>query len=68
MAEFAPRRFAHTLWNEGAPFSADRRRLNPGGVGGEGRAVCSCGELSPVLPSSVQRRAWHRRHKDEAQT
>lgn len=36
-----------------------------GNGGGEGRAVCSCGAYSPLLPSTTQRRAWHRGHKDE---
>ena len=30
-----------------------------------GRALCACGELSPVLPSRTQRLEWHRIHKDQ---
>lgn len=33
------------------------------GVGGLGRGLCSCGELSPLLPSAGRRKAWHRQHK-----
>ena len=28
-----------------------------------GRAKCECGELSPVLWSAAERKAWHREHK-----
>lgn len=58
----------HTLAAEGAPH-----RLTPGrrvvrdmyrlGVGGTGRALCSCGVYSGVLTSAALRRAWHRDHK-----
>lgn len=32
---------------------------------GAGEARCSCGAVSPVLPSTNARRKWHREHKDE---
>lgn len=57
----------HTLVYEGAPHDEERRVLTVGGWirrGWSGRALCSCGELSEVLPSSVQRRTWHRAHKE----
>lgn len=41
-------------------------QYGPGGPdrsGGEGRALCSRGELSPVLPSAPRRMVWHRDHK-----
>jgi hypothetical protein len=30
----------------------------------KGPARCECGELSPSLPSTNQRQAWHRAHKE----
>lgn len=30
----------------------------------EGASRCSCGEWSPLLPSSAARKRWHREHKD----
>lgn len=36
-----------------------------GGVAGEGRASCSCGAMSRILPSAYQRKKWHRAHKAE---
>jgi hypothetical protein len=35
-----------------------------GSRGGEGATRCSCGEESPVLPSTSARQRWHREHKD----
>jgi hypothetical protein len=35
---------------------------------GQGRTRCSCGEESPMLPSTRMRRAWHRLHKDEVRS
>lgn len=61
---------AHSLMNEGAPFRDDGERENFGlyrlGVGGPGRAKCSCGVLSEPLTTSVARRTWHRAHKLES--
>lgn len=31
----------------------------------EGRAVCSCGDCSEVLPSTAARKRWHEEHKAE---
>lgn len=56
----------HTLKFEGAPFDDRGNRIVLGrwaGVGGVGRAMCSCGELSQDFSSSSQRQGWHRRHK-----
>lgn len=57
----------HTLVAEGAPHNDFGVRIHKGygypGVGGPGRAKCSCGQLSEVLPSAYQRKAWHRAHK-----
>lgn len=56
----------HALKFEGAPFDDQGNRIVLGrwaGVGGVGRAKCSCGEYSQDLSSSLERRAWHRRHK-----
>ena len=32
---------------------------------GEGRAACSCGQESPLLPNTRTRQQWHRDHKDD---
>lgn len=57
----------HTLRYEGAPFGDDGLVITHGravlGIGGTGRAKCSCGEFSEVLLSSTRRRKWHREHK-----
>ena len=29
-----------------------------------GRALCSCGEQSDILPSDAARKRWHRAHKE----
>ena len=60
----------HSLWSEGWPVEA-----TPGhGVGwrsmshrsGAGRALCECGEMSPVLDSVNKRKRWHKEvHKPE---
>ncbi len=39
-------------------------RLADGDANASGRTVCSCGEESPLLPSTNARRQWHRDHKD----
>ena len=54
----------HTLWFEGAPHDAESKRIGWQVTGGTGSARCSCGELSPVLTSGQQRKAWHREHKE----
>lgn len=40
----------------GSPFSWSEK---------VGCGKCSCGALSPVLPSKRKRQQWHRQHKDE---
>jgi hypothetical protein len=61
----------HTLIAEGAPFAvvggARTTRTNPMGTGGSGRGLCTCGEWSPMLDSSTQRKQWHREHKAAVQ-
>lgn len=64
-------RTGHALAYEGAPHDEQGQRIvtytrHPG-VGGPGRAKCACGELSDVLVSAYQRKAWYREHKAEAQ-
>lgn len=50
----------HALISEGAAHDADGRRLYcPNNSGGSGRALCSCGALSEVLPSGAARKRWH---------
>jgi hypothetical protein len=56
-----PSRLAgHTLPHEGR-LTSDYHA--PGN--GPGVATCSCGEQSPVLPSTNARKAWHREHKQQ---
>ncbi|MET4222810.1 hypothetical protein [Oerskovia enterophila] len=57
----------HELWWEGAPHTAKGQLIYRGRIttGGTGHGKCSCGALSPELPSGTQRRAWHREHKAE---
>lgn len=52
---------AHDLDDEGAPVVQD-----PGALPWQGRARCSCGDLSPVYASDIDRRVWHRRHAARA--
>jgi len=66
----------HGLRNEGAPFT---RLPGPGrpqfwrdsstasSTAGEGRAICSCGSYSTVLPTAAARKSWHREHKSQKQ-
>jgi hypothetical protein len=57
----------HGLRSEGAAYVVDkdghisRTRYNT--TGGLGRALCECGEMSPITNSSTTRKAWHRQHK-----
>lgn len=58
----------HTLRLEGAPHDETGRRIScgwHGGVSGEGRALCSCGEMSDVLSSATRRQLWHKDHKQD---
>jgi len=60
----------HSLWNEGWPVDATpghgqgwRQGRHRGDMG---RALCECGEMSPVLHSANERKRWHRDvHKPE---
>lgn len=60
----------HALQAEGAPYDLNedgglsRTGLNWNLTSGAGRALCECGAYSEVLPSSTQRKQWHRDHKD----
>jgi len=54
----------HALWSEGWPVETDPRS-NAGWRplnhrSGPGRALCECGEMSPVLGSANERKRWHR--------
>ena len=53
----------HGLLYEGEAFTPEGTK--PYWNLSEGCGKCSCGALSPVLPSKNQRKAWHRQHKDE---
>lgn len=53
----------HALVGEGQPFNDAGRAVGYGWTGGEGRAKCECGALSPVLSSGRARQAWHADHK-----
>lgn len=59
----------HGLLNEGVGYPPGIRDLvqryryifhDPRGVGG-----CSCGAISPPLPSNAARKRWHKAHKAE---
>lgn len=54
----ANRLAGHELPNEGRVRVAGRYGNGPG------RARCACGEKSPALPNTAQRKQWHRDHKD----
>lgn len=56
----------HALIGEGAPHDDDGNSLlrRWGGTYGDGRAKCTCGEMSWWLTSSTKRKAWHREHKE----
>jgi hypothetical protein len=47
------------------PHDADGVRVTAQGNAGDGCAKCQCGTLSPPLPSTKHRKAWHREHKGE---
>ena len=47
----------HTLSMEGQPVGYARN--------GPGQGICSCRQLSPVLPTNAARKRWHKQHKDE---
>lgn len=51
----------HTLIAEG--WAHDDNGEPAHGRSGEGRAKCSCGDLSDPLPSASARKMWHRDHK-----
>jgi hypothetical protein len=59
----------HSLEREGAAYVVDDRgrvvRQAMNTVGGYGRALCSCGQMSDMLGSGAARKAWHREHKAE---
>jgi len=50
----------HGLHREGRPYDETGQRWD---FSGNGHAKCSCGELSPVLPSNRARQRWHKTHK-----
>ncbi len=60
----------HALWSEGWPVEATPGHgegWRPGRRSADvGRALCECGEMSPVLDSVNERKRWHREiHKPE---
>ena len=55
----------HSLRFEGQALYGGPNMGCPTGKNGRGQGRCSCGEWSPVLGSSYQRKQWHRQHKDE---
>lgn len=57
----------HWLESEGAPHDKKGRRLGSlwgYSTSGDGYGKCSCGKLSPLLPSGMARKKWHREHKE----
>lgn len=59
---------SHALKYNGAPYLDDAKLLHTDSsiTAGEGRALCACGELSPVLASGKARRTWFKEHKLQA--
>ena len=59
----------HGLWSEGWPVEADQvsnQGWRPGRYRADvGRGLCECGEMSEVLDSASQRKAWHKTHKEQ---
>jgi hypothetical protein len=53
----------HTLRAEGAPFDEAGAGPMYHYEGKVGRAKCSCGALSEMLPTNAARRRWHADHK-----
>jgi hypothetical protein len=51
----------HTLPDEGR-LNGDNGLMSR--CNGAGSIQCSCGQPSPVLPSTAARKRWHRDHKD----
>lgn len=58
----------HNLKFNGAAYNDAAALINPDTkvTAGEGRALCTCGQLSDQLPSGRARREWHKAHKLEA--
>lgn len=55
----------HGLQAAGLPWTADGERL---GASGLGVGLCSCGAMSPELPTNCARKRWHTAHADEVRT
>ncbi|MFE6966988.1 hypothetical protein ACFVAJ_17890 [Agromyces sp. NPDC057679] len=55
----------HGLAAEGAAHDDVGNRTHSG-TSGEGRALCSCGELSDILATGGARKRWHADHKQAA--
>lgn len=61
------KKHTHTIKADGAPFDENGQPLNEGkSTAGEGRALCSCGEVSLSYPTRKNRKDWHVEHKIEA--
>jgi hypothetical protein len=62
-----PRIAGHSNRAGGAPRAADGTLLPTYGPGSSqtGHAQCSCGEISPPLPSGRERKLWHIQHREE---
>lgn len=60
----------HSLTSEGKPFawsdvSGRYVRTYPAHEK-QGRGLCECGEVSPVMISDAARKRWHTAHKESA--
>ena len=57
-AKRSTRLAGHALPDEGRVYDAHGYKVD------EAATACSCGESSPVLPNTAQRRKWHASHKE----
>jgi hypothetical protein len=53
----------HALRCEGAGFVVNELGTPLRARGSQGRALCECGVLSPILTSGGERKRWHAAHK-----
>lgn len=57
---------AHNSMRAYAAYAATSAGVVEPAPGKLGRAMCHCGLVSPVLPNTTQRKAWHLAHQENA--